>query len=403
MKKAVLFLEQQTWLSGAQRVLENVIASLNDDFQPFVAFPADGPFRTQLARRQIGTLLYPLGTYSTGNKSLFEKLVFCCRSVACALKLAAFARKHSIALMYINGPRCLPAAVMASQLTGCPLLFHLHLTLTRRSDITLVTRLAPFVSKIVACSHTAARPLLDSDPRVAEKIHVLYNPVSHLRTLSPAPPEPNPVSPHVTIGMVGRITESKGQQTLLEAVGALHPEQRDRIRLIFVGAPAPNSSKDAAYATRLRMRANELNLQDRIQWAGYQARPDSYFSQLDALVVASSSQAGEAMPMVILEALQKGIPVIASRTGEIQELIQNEWNGLLIDPGDTRELTQALARFLMDPALRLRLKRGAQAGLDERFSKDKFTSAIHELINNLIVPPTQKRVRTTFGETTLWD
>ncbi|MBZ5564398.1 MAG: glycosyltransferase family 4 protein [Acidobacteriia bacterium] len=402
MKKNLLLLEQQSWRSGAQRVLEAVIDSLGDDFEPIVAFPGNGPFRSGLERNRVETTSYPLGTYSSGSKSFSEKLTFGFRSVACGLKMAALIRRRGIRLIYINGPRAILAGVLASQISGCPAVFHLHLTLTRRSDITLVTRLAPFLAKIIVCSHATARPILDADPRVADKIHVLYNPVPSLRCEAAAPSDAPVESPHITLGMVGRITEAKGQGKLLAAVGALRPEQRENIHLIFLGSPAPGNDKDIAYAEHLRVFAQELNLQDKVYWAGYQSRPGPYFSQMDALVIASSSRAGEAMPIVVLEALQKGVPVIASRTGGIPEVIQHGWNGLLVSPQDGTELTRAIERFLVDKALRGTLRSRARAGLDGRFSMAHFKLAVRRLVNELSPLPETEPVQATVGELAAW-
>ncbi len=402
MNGTLLFLEQQSWRSGAQRVLEAVLDSLGDDFQSIVAFPGQGSFRSGLEEERMETTSYPLGAYSSGSKSFSEKLTFGIRSVVCGLKMAAMIRRRGIRLIYINGPRAILAGAVASQISGCPAAFHLHLTLTRRSDIALVRRLAPFLSKIIVCSHATARPLLDANPRLADKIHVLYNPVPTYRIEAAVLPEEPAESPHITLGMVGRITEAKGQGKLLEAVGALRPEQREKIRLIFLGSPAPGNNKDNAYAQHLRSFAKELNLQDRVHWAGYQARPGPYFSQMDALVVASSSMAGEAMPIVVLEALQKGVPVIASRTGGISEVIQHGWNGLLVSPQDVSDLTRAIARFLADRTLRRTLRFGARAGLDGRFSMTHFQLAVRRLVSELLPSPKAEPVQATAGELAAW-
>jgi hypothetical protein len=117
MKPTILFLEQQSWRAGGQRVLEVVLDALRDDFSLLVAFPDDGPFATQLRRHAVETLTYPLGRYRSGEKSLREKLEFGVRSLACAIGLARTIRQKRVRLVYINGPRALPAGVLAARLT----------------------------------------------------------------------------------------------------------------------------------------------------------------------------------------------------------------------------------------------------------------------------------------------
>jgi glycosyltransferase involved in cell wall biosynthesis len=180
--------------------------------------------------------------------------------------------------------------------------------------------------------------------------------------------------------MVGRITEAKGHDLLLNAVGKLPLALRNRMRIVIVGVPAPGCADDQRYARRLERSAKEFGLQERILWAGYQEDLSAYYALMDVLVLPSSR---EALGLVILEALQRGIPVIASRTGGIPEIIHDESNGLLISPEDEDALARGLERFIADPALRHRLQAGARAGLDSRFSLQTFSPAIRGLVAQL--------------------
>ena len=379
MKKRILILEQQSWVGGAQRVLEVVLSSLMNDFDPIVAFPDNGSFSAALREKGITTRTFPLGAYRPGRKSFKEMVVFVFRSLVCTLKIAALIHKKRIAVVYINGPRCLPAGALAAWLTGRPSLFHLHLILARKSEVFLVTRLARRVTRILACSQAAAESLLNGDRRLASKTKVLYNPVpeSFAAGRAPVTVPPGTAAVHVTLGMVGRITEAKGHGLLLKAMSRLRPELRDRIGLIVVGAPAPGCSEDLRYAHRLEEYAVRYGLREKILWAGYQPDPGPYYALMDVLLLPSSS---EALPLTILEALQRGIPVIASRAGGVPEIVRDGSNGLLVSPEDEDALVRSLERFIEDQSLRDRLVAGARAGLDGRFSPEIFGAAVRRLI-----------------------
>jgi hypothetical protein len=127
MRRSVVFLEQQSWVGGAQRVLEATLDSIGADYERIVAFPDRGPFRSALEKRDIETMELPIGDYRPGRKSSTEKILFAWRSLCCGLKLAAFIRRRRVSLVYINGPRCMPAGVLAAWLTRRPAIFHLHL------------------------------------------------------------------------------------------------------------------------------------------------------------------------------------------------------------------------------------------------------------------------------------
>lgn len=383
MKKKILFLEQQSWLSGAQRVLQSVLDATAEEFDPIVAFPNEGPFRRKLEDLNVRTLTYPLGHYQTGQKSRSEMLGFALRNALCAFKLARIIQNHNVGLVYVNGPRCLPAGVLAACMTGMPSLFHLHLTLVRKPEILLVANLARCISTVVSCSQAAAAGVISANHRLLEKTHILYNPVAGHDHATPGPanlPWPTRNSSMLTLGVVGRITKPKGQRVLLNALGRLGPTLKAGMRVMFVGAPSPDGNEDVTYNQRLRECVTQFGLQERVHWAGYQPTVAPYYRAMDVLVHPSLSDSGESMPLAVLEALQHGVPVIASWTGGIPEVVRHGSNGLLVPPGNEVVLARTLERFLQDATLRARLHSGAQASLDERFSLDHFKSRIQGLI-----------------------
>jgi len=380
VKKRILVLEQQSWSGGAQRVLEAVLSSIKDDFDPVIAFPDKGPFSTALQKRHIEALTFPLGKYPPGKKSYSDMMVFALRTLLCAAKLARIIRRKRISLVYINGPRCLPAGVMAAWLTGRPALFHLHLILTRKSEIFVTMLCARHATKIVACSEAAAESLLNADRRLVSKLDVFYSPLLKEVRGVRIPIEHLPASDHITIGIVGRITEVKGHRVLFDALTKLDPEVRNKIRIIIVGAPAQDCLEDLRYARDLEQYGMEIGFQEKISWTGFCEDLDRCYAMMDVLVQPSLS---EALSLSILEALQRGIPIIASRTGGIPEIVRHEFNGLLCPTGDDNELARQVERFVKDPSLRERLRLGAQTRLDDRFSLTTFKRNIRRVVYRL--------------------
>jgi len=379
MRRTLVFLDQQGWLGGAQRVLEATLESLAPEYDCMVAFPDQGPFRSSLIAKGVETVDLPIGSYEPGRKSLLEMASFACRSFYCGLKLSLLIRKRDIALVYINGPRCLAAGTLAAWLTGRPAVFHLHLILARKPEIILARALSGRLSKVLACSGAAAASLVGHNLRLAEKTEILYNPLrKHCESLSPA--EKSVAKDYFTVGIVGRITECKGQHLLLEAVASMSPELRHKVRILVVGSEGPGCESDAQYACRLRGEAESLRLDRQINWAGYQSDPGPCYDLMDVLVQPALA---EAMCLAILEALDRGIPVIAARTGGIPEVVRNGFNGLLVSLEDKTALCRALTHFMRDQELRERLQAGARHRLDPRFSMKSFESRIRSTIGEL--------------------
>jgi len=258
----------------------------------------------------------------------------------------------------------------------------LHLILSRRLEAELAAWLSQRVSRILACSQAAATSLVDRAPLLSAKTRVLYNPLPHANfdPKSDRTRTKRGDSDRFTLGVVGRITETKGHHLLLQALAELPSELREKIRLIVVGAPGPGCEPDARYAATLRADAVRLGLDHQIHWAGYLDDPGASYVLMDVLIHPALA---EAMCIVILEALDRGIPVIAARTGGIPEVVQDGVNGLLISPDDPGALTAALTVFLEDGEIRERLKAGACCSLDSRFSMEVFSSNMRAAIGEL--------------------
>jgi glycosyltransferase involved in cell wall biosynthesis len=379
----ILFLEQQAHRAGAQRVLAEVLRAVEPDYLPIVGFPEDGPFVEEIKRRGIETILYPLGRYSSGRKSIADVRNLALRSFYCGWLLARAIRRRGMQLVYINGPRSLIAGTLAARLTGTPAVFHLHLTMTRASDIFVAARAAKYVTKILACSETTAAALLASHPELKSKLRVIYNPVRQLCAGtgdSPQTGERRADAPNgraFVVGVVGRITAQKGQHVALDA--ALELARRgQRARVILVGAPAPHSPDDDSYLSSLKSFVRNSGLYDQISWAGYQDDPNPLYRGCDVIVIPST--VSEGLPMVAIEAMQLGIPVIGSNVGGIPEVVRDGVNGYLFPPGNSAALADRIQQLLNDSGLLMQMRAEARASVDGRFSTETFALAIRRVL-----------------------
>jgi len=141
---------------------------------------------------------------------------------------------------------------------------------------------------------------------------------------------------------VGRLAAGKGLPMLFESLVALkssHPN----CRLTVVG--------DGPDRHNLETLVDAMALGDRVTFAGYQSQSDvrRYLTQVDIFILPSFS---EGVPVVLMEAMAAGVPVIATRVGGIGELVDDGINGYLAIPGDSQSLTQHLDTLLKDPQRR---------------------------------------------------
>lgn len=166
-----------------------------------------------------------------------------------------------------------------------------------------------------------------------------------------------------TILCIGTLHEVKGQAVLVEAMRLL------RDRGIVVSCRMVGDGEDEVM---LRKRIAAADLDGSVTLVGRLTRRDviAALGEADLLVapsVVASDGKREGIPVVLMEAMSCGLPVVASRLSGIPELVDDQVSGLLVPPGDARALADAIARLHGDPDLRARMGALARQRIERDF------------------------------------
>ena len=167
------------------------------------------------------------------------------------------------------------------------------------------------------------------------------------------------------IGNIGMIRPDKGQLVLVEAV-PLVLEKRPDARFVIVGQGTGQLKR----GINVRNAIDRAGLADRIFMAGYRWDTPDVYAACNMVVIASLRT--EASPIVLREAFASGRPVIATKVGDIPEIIEHRQNGLLIDPGDSEALAAAILEFIRDPKLAAHCAANGLRHATEHFSFDRM-------------------------------
>ena len=171
------------------------------------------------------------------------------------------------------------------------------------------------------------------------------------------------------LGIVCRLVEQKGIPYALEALRRLRAEY-PQAHLVIAG--------DGEKAAELRRLASALGIADRVHWLGWRSDAADLMAAFDVLLVPSL---WEGFGLVLLEAMSRRVPVIASRVSAIPEVIVDGESGILIAPRDVDALTKAMAHLLNDRALRKYMGLLGAARLEDHFSVERMitsTLAVYE-------------------------
>ena len=226
----------------------------------------------------------------------------------------------------------------------------------------------------VTCS-AAGQARLNSLAAAPEAVGLIYHGLDLSRF--PPPPGARPgrdgrdgLDP-VMLLSVGRAVEKKGYDDLLEALARLPAEIHWRFTHLGGGE----------LAGRLKARARDLGLADRIDWLGAQPqeRVLAEYRRADLFVLACRVAADgdrDGLPNVLMEAQSQTLACLSTQVSAVPELILTDETGILVPPGDPAALSAALARLIREPGTRTRLGAAGARRLREHFTMQAGIDAL---------------------------
>jgi glycosyltransferase involved in cell wall biosynthesis len=203
------------------------------------------------------------------------------------------------------------------------------------------------------------------DPALWPRLHIVRCGIEPERL----PPASAKSDDKVRLIFVGRLSPEKGIAGLFEALAST--TSRADIHLTLVG--------DGPLRADLEEMVTRLELSAQVTFLGRLPEQQTLveIANKDVLVLPSFM---EGLPIVLMEALALGLPVIASRVAGIPDLVRDGETGLLFDPSNWTSLADAIDRLARDPALRRRLGENGPRRVAEEFSVRASAARITDLL-----------------------
>jgi glycosyltransferase involved in cell wall biosynthesis len=169
---------------------------------------------------------------------------------------------------------------------------------------------------------------------------------------------------------VGRLVPVKGQLVLLEAVAQLVADGHD-LRLELVG--------DGPMRAQVERAARELGIERSVEIAGALGHPDA-LARVQAADVFCLPSFAEGVPVVLMEAMALGVPVLTTRIMGTPELVQDGVSGLLVAPGSREDLAAGLRRLIEDEALRRALGAAGRSRVEAEFALGRSAMQLRAIL-----------------------
>jgi glycosyltransferase involved in cell wall biosynthesis len=160
------------------------------------------------------------------------------------------------------------------------------------------------------------------------------------------------------VGMVGRLEPNKGQEYLLRAAPAILAQFPDTVFLLVGDGPSRGELENLV---------QQLRIGENVIFLGKRRDMPEVYASMDIFALPSLE---EGMPLVILEALAAGKPVVATPVGDIPKLIRHQETGFLVNPQDVAGLRDAILRLIAQPELRDQLAANGHARVEHHYSSD---------------------------------
>ncbi|SPF55971.1 Glycosyl transferases group 1 family protein [Candidatus Desulfosporosinus infrequens] len=321
-------------IGGAE---QHVLSLLNDldrsCFDPYLACLTHGPLATLAQETNIPTRTFPM-CFPLDLSPLPH--------------LTRWARTKKINLIHTHGSRANLLGRLGAKWLGLPCLTTVHSSLAHDYLSPWSARLALGLDRltlrltsgiITVSNHLAQEVAL----RGGQNIETIYNGQSPCIFADPSSARHQfrkqwgiPATAFV-IGTIGRLHPTKGQIYIIKAATQLCLKYPD-LHLLLIGDGPLRQELES----ELRLNSLPYTLTGYLPHA-YKALP-----AMDLFTLPSIS---EGMGLVLLEAMQAGVPIVASAVGGIPEVIRAEVDGLLVPPGDVSRLAEACASLIENPDL----------------------------------------------------
>jgi glycosyltransferase involved in cell wall biosynthesis len=296
------------------------------------------------------------------------------------------ARKYQVDLIHTNEFVLLQGGLVA-RLLGLPSVYHVRGDALRDPRPlwvywSLSRLLMWWADHIFVISQGTAQIFTRNGIPLGDKVQVLYDGIAwesrdrgfHRKTIN----QRYKVSPRdILVGTVGRLHPRKRMEIFIQAAVRLRVEI-PRCRFLIVGG-TDGSPAEEKYARALHAEAKRLKLDDVLIFAGPQPDPMPFMEAFDVFLVTSVH---EGFGRVLIEAMAATVPIVASRSGAIPEVLGDA--GVLVEPEDPAAFAQAALDLIRKPATAQRLRRLGRARVKEKFAMKTTCDSVLRVYKELL-------------------
>ncbi|MCY2975500.1 MAG: glycosyltransferase [Planctomycetota bacterium] len=295
-------------------------------------------------------------------------------------RICNLVRASQYDLLHAHTPRSAMIAARVSQKLGTPWVYHVHSPTARDSSRLWINRINDWVerwslrncSKIITVSRSLRRELIK---RGISRHRIVCIP-NGVPAITPIDLSAKIGSEVWNLGMIALFRPRKGLEVLLDAIRRL-PANAPSIHFRIIGG-----FENEEYRNVMLQLVDQYQLKDRVTFTGFTNDIPKALADLDGMILPSLY--GEGMPMVVLEALSAGVPVIATKVEGTPEVVRDGVEGYLAEPRDPQSLMDAIIKFTSS---RMKWAAMSEQSVDrhrDRYSDVKMAVSTSEVYRSVV-------------------
>lgn len=349
-------------LGGGEHSFLDLLSHLPPPWHALVVVPQEGELAVELRARGISFEVVPLPSLRPWFAPVIAKALFA---------LWRICRKHYPRVIYANGSR----AALYGGLVGClmkiPVLWHCRIADSDPYIDSLLTRLC---NQIVANSHATSRRFREE---IKNKVKVIYNGIDLHWLKGGVLSKPEGIGDNwKVILLIARVSRWKRHDLALNAFEKI-AEIEPNAHLVCLG---DKDGLDPEWWDQLRVMTSLSSFSERIHWIGQVQDIRPWLRSSSLLLLTSEN---EPFGRVIVEAMACGLPIIATRSGGVPEIVREGIDGILVTPGSASEVCEAVLKLLRDEGLRNSLS-AAGTKRAEEFSLEKHVNQMVQVFEETL-------------------
>lgn len=292
-----------------------------------------------------------------------------------AFAVKRIAERESVDIIHAHTRVSQVVGILASRMTGIPMVTTCHGYFKKRLRSVIDT----WGDKVIAISGAVYRHLredLDVDDKRIELVYSGIDIYKFSKDFSGEEIAKTKASLGLggksVIGTIGRLSSVKGQKFFVQAMADVLEALPDAAGLVVGSGPEGPPIKSLAMA---------LGIDDRISFVDSVQDTRDVLSAMDVFVFPSIK---EGLGMALLEALAMAKPCVASRTGGIEDIIEDRENGILVNVADPKAISAAVLELLSDVGLRVKIGSNGRRLAQSRFTLDRMAGDIIKVYTDVI-------------------